>query len=303
MSSEPGDEVQRLPSASHGGIFDPSDSSLPHSEMRRTAAGLLGVLLLTATVGWTAIEPSNRREWQAEQRLMPRVRSDGRLIRIDNVRNFRWGPGAHVRPAWETRTFDLEALASVWYVLTPFSRDRRGPAHAFVSFGFDDGTHVAISIEARREMGEQYSIMHGMLKRYEIMYVVGDERDLIQQRVLRGDDVYVYPLRASRSQAQSLFIDMLERANELQERPEFYGTLRNNCTTNLLDHVNSIAADPIPYGRRILLPGYSDEVAHERGLIDTDLPLPAARARFLVNERALTAAGRADYSQLIRSSD
>ncbi len=37
----------------------------------------------------------------------------------------------------------------------PFSRRWRGPAHAFVSFGFDDGQYLAISVEARREQGEQ----------------------------------------------------------------------------------------------------------------------------------------------------
>lgn len=269
--------------------------------MRKTAMGLIGVALLAGAVGWTAIEPSNARDWLAEQRLTPRASFDGSTVTIDNVRTFRWGPGSHVRPGWETRAYDLNGVASVWYVLTPFSRDRRGPAHAFVSFGFDDGRHVAVSIEARRERAEQYSIVRGMLKRYEIMYVIGDESDLIHQRVLRGDDVYVYPMRATRGQARALLTDMLARANELHARPEFYGTLRNNCTTNLLDHVNSIAREPIPYGRRILLPGYSDEIAHERGLIDTDLPLSAARERFLVNDRALAAPYGDDYSHMIRS--
>ena len=65
-------------------------------------------------------------------------------------------------------------------------RDRRGPAHAFVSFGFDDGGYVAISVEARREAGETYSPARGLMKQFEIMYVVGDERDLIGLRVARG---------------------------------------------------------------------------------------------------------------------
>lgn len=271
--------------------------------MRRTAAGVAGLVLLVATIGWTSLEPSNSREWPESQRRMPAARIHGKQITIENVRNFRWGPGSHVEPAWESRTYDLDALSSVWYVLTPFSRDRRGPAHAFISFGFADGRHVAISVEARREAGEEYSILGGLLKRFEIMYVIGDERDLIQLRVLHGDDVYVYPMRATRPQMQKLFIGMLERANDLRGEPEFYGSLRNNCTTNLLSHVNAIAPEPIPYDRRILLPGYSDEVAHERGLIDTDLPLEAARARFLINERAERARADDDFSRIIRSTD
>lgn len=268
--------------------------------MRRIATGLLGVAILILAVGWTGIHPSHEREWLPEQRLMPRAEFFGRHVTISNVRNFHWGPGVDVRPGWETRRYDLDSVESVWYVLTPFSRDRRGPAHAFMSFGFADGRYLAISVEARREIDEQYSIVGGMLKRYEIMYVVGDERDLIRLRVLRGDDVYVYPMRASPEQVRGLLVDMLERANALHEQPEFYGTLRNNCTTNLLTHVNSIASRPIRYGRRVLLPGYSDEIAHERGLIDTDLPLDAARARFLVNDRVRNVGRGEDFSAAIR---
>ncbi|MBR9990501.1 MAG: DUF4105 domain-containing protein [Gemmatimonadetes bacterium] len=243
------------------------------------------------------------RAWEPEQQLIPRAEFNGTDVTIHNVRHFRRGPGEHVRPSWEARTYDLDDVASVWYVLTPFSRDRRGPAHAFVSFGFDDGRHLSISVEARREEGEQYSLLRGMLKRFEVMYVVGDERDLIHLRVLRGDDVYVYPMRASRQEVRTLLTDMLARVNALHRQPEFYGTLRNNCTTNLLRHVNAIAMEPIPYGRRILLPGHSDAVAHERGLIDTELSLDAARERFMISERALKVASNQDYSRLIRAFD
>lgn len=269
--------------------------------MRRTAAGLFGVALLAVMIGWTTIEPSNGRSWEPEQRLLPRAEFKGTHVTIHNVRNFRRGPGAHVQPDWEARTYDLDDVATVWYVLTPFSRDRRGPAHAFVSFGFDDGRHVAISVEARREAGEPYSLLQGMLKRFEVMYVVGDERDLIHLRVLRGEDVYVYPMRASRQQVRALLTDILARVNQLYQQPEFYGTLRNNCTTNLLRHVNGIASERIRYGRRILLPGHSDEIAHERGLIDTELSLADARERFMISERALNVASNQDYSRLIRA--
>lgn len=270
--------------------------------MRRTAAGLIFGVGILAVVGWTAIEPSNDRAWPVDQRRMPTARFHGDSVTIEDVRAFAWHEDGTMDAAWDVRTYDLSTITSVWYVLTPFSRDNRGPAHAFVSFGFADGRYVSISVEARREEGEQYSILRGLLKRFEIMYVVGDESDLIHLRVLRGDDVHVYPMRATASQMRALLTGMLERANQLHARPEFYGTLRNNCTTNLLAHVNTLAAEPIPWGRRILLPGYSDEVAHERGLIDTDLPLDAARSAFLVNERALRATPGGDYSRTIRAT-
>lgn len=259
--------------------------------------------LLAAGVGWSFVRPSHERDWAEAQRRLPVAESEGDVITIQNVRNFRWAADGTAAPAWETRSYDLSRIESVWYVLTPFSRDWRGPAHAFVSFGFDDGRFVSISVEARREAGEEYSLLRGMLKRFEVMYVVGDERDLVQLRAARGDDVYVYPIRADREKVRGMFVSMLNRANALHANPEFYGTLSNNCTSNLLAHVNEIANPRIPYGFRILLPGYSDQLALRRGLIDTALPLEDARMAFRVSDRSVRYAEHDDYSLLIRSPD
>jgi len=269
--------------------------------VKRMILGVLGIAALVGAIAWTSLDPANGRQWIAEQRLLPHATIDGDDVRVRNVRNFRWGPGHASRPMWESRSYRLSRLRTVSYVLTPFSADWRGPAHAFVSFGFDDGEHVAISVEARREVGETYSVARGLLKRFELMYVVGDERDLIDRRVQDGVDVYVYPIRASELQARAIFIEMLQRANTLRERPEFYGSFLNNCTTNLLAHVNRVASRRIRYGGKIFLPGYSDRLAYDRGLLDTTLSLDAARARFRVNERAAQWARSTDYSLSIRA--
>ena len=255
----------------------------------------------TGARAWFTTRPSHDRDWQEVHARMPRAEFDGPRVTIRDVRAFEWpSGGGEPVPRWEDRTYDLAAVSSVWYVLTPFSTDWRGPAHAFLSFGFDDGRYLAISVEARRERGEEYSMRRGLLKGYELTYVIGDERDLIGSRVLhQRDDVFVYPGRATREAARALLVAMLERANALAEQPEFYGTLRRNCTTAILDHVNSLAERPIRYGPRILLPGYSDVVALRHGLLDTDLPIEEARRRFRVDERA--AAGEAaDFSRRIR---
>jgi hypothetical protein len=147
-----------------------------------------------------------------------------------------------------------------------------------------------------------YSILKGMLKRFEITYVVGDERDLIGVRTERQlDEVYVYPIRARPEAVRRLFTSMLERANELAAEPEFYGSMRSNCTTAILSHVNGIGDVHIPYGWRVLVPGYSDELALELGLIDTELPLDAARSRFRVNDRARENIDDDDFSIRIRA--
>ena len=93
---------------------------------------------------------------------------------------------------------------------------------------------------------------------------------------------------------------MLQRANELAEDPEFYNTITNNCTTNILRHANSVATRKIPYGRDVLLPGYADELAEKLGLLDTSLPIDEARKRFRINDRARRAFSDPEFSLRIR---
>ena len=263
---------------------------------------LIGVAVLVLAAA-LYIRPSNNRRWIAGQEILPTATFGSDAVTISGFRNFAWAPdGSHV-PRWESRSFNLDEIETAWFILAPFSRENRGPAHTFLSFGFADSQYVAISVEARRELGEDYSIIKGMLRRYEIMYVIGDERDLVRLRTnVRGDDVYVYPIRAPREKIRALFVQMLERANQLAERPEFYNTLTNNCTTALLRHANQITPGRIPYGKEVFLPGYADELAYKLGLIDTSLPIAQARQLFLVNDRARRFADDADFSTRIRTN-
>jgi hypothetical protein len=262
------------------------------------------VILLLVLGGLAAIRPSNDRPWVADQKIMPHVEFLGdTAVRVRNVRNFRWtAPDSVPRAAYYDSVYDLRRVRDVSYIVTPFSK-WRGPAHTFVSFGFDDSTYVGISVEARKEIGETYSIAKGLLRRFEVMFVVADERDLIPLRANKwGDEIEVYPVRATPAQARAMLVGMLRRAQKLETRPEFYGSLRNNCTTNILDQANRIATKKIRYGYKVLLPGYSDELAMDLGLLDTSLPLDEARKRFRVNERSALYLDRADYSVRIRSS-
>ncbi len=246
--------------------------------------------------------PSHKRPWRPEQALLPQIVFENGLVHIRNVRDFIFRTADDFTPGYRDQTYQLDRLERVWFVLAPFTRDWRGPAHSLLSFGFSDSQYVSISVEARREVGQPYSLWQGALRQFELMYVIGEERDLIGLRATLWDTpVYLYPVRATPQQVQGVYLGMLRRAQALERQPEFYNTVTNNCTTNILDAVNAIATKPIPFGPRILLPGYADALAHERGLIDTELSLAAARRRFQVNERARAAIAQPDFSTRIRS--
>ncbi|MGH7460062.1 MAG: DUF4105 domain-containing protein [Longimicrobiales bacterium] len=269
---------------------------------RRAAVLALAVLALCWLGAATLVRPANNRTWEIGQTMLPRAEFAGSNVTIRNVRDFRYTAAGAPMPAWRDRTYNLDQISSVWLVIAPFERENRGPAHSFLSFGFADSKYVAVSIEARREQGEEYSLLKGMLRRFEILYVIGDERDLIGLRANhRGDDVYVYPIRTTPEKVRHLFVEMLESANQLYDQPEFYNTLTNNCTTRILDHANQVADRKIRWGREVLLPGYADELAMRLGLLDAQGTIEDVRARYLVNARAQTFADAPDFSVRIRA--
>jgi hypothetical protein len=261
-----------------------------------------GVLVLAYVALRLTTRPTHERAWRPEQAVLPSVAMTDTLVHVRNVRDFTFRSAADFTPAYRDRTYDLRKLDRVWFVLSPFNRSWRGPAHSFLSFGFSDGQYVSVSVEARREAGENYSILRGALRKFELMYVIAEERDVIGVRAVTQDDpVYLYPVRATPAQARALFSAMLERAAQIEREPVFYNTFTNNCTTNILHPVNALLDNDIPISLGIVLPGYSDKLAFERGLIDTDLPLEEARRRFEVNDRARAAIHAPDFSARIRS--
>lgn len=266
-------------------------------KLRWILAVLAGIAVVRAALS-VVVRPSTNRDWALDQARLPIAEFDGPLVTIRNIRDFRYETTERYTPAYYDKTFDLRRLDSAWFVVEPFGKG--GVAHTFVSFGFGD-EFLAISVEIRKEKGESFSPLKGLMRQYEVMYVVGDERDLIKLRTnYRNDTVYLYPMRTTPERMRELFVSMLRRANKLREEPEFYNTLTNTCTTNLVRHVNALVPGRIPLHPAVFLPGYSDRLAYRLGLIDTTLPFEEARRRFRINDRARRYADDPQFSLRIR---
>jgi len=242
--------------------------------------------------------PSLDRDWTEDQREMPRATIEGDLVTIVNVRNFSWRPDGSFEARYERRTYDLRKLDSGWFVVERFG-DAWGVAHTFLSFGFGED-YVAISVEIRKERGEEFSPLKGLFRQYEIMYVVADERDALGLRTnIRRDPVYLYPSTTPPEYLRKLFVGMLESANALAREPEFYNTVTNNCTTTIVDHVNQVEPR-IHYGYKVLFPAYSDQLAYDLKLIPHDRPFAQVQTAHRIDARAQDYGLGTGYSQAIR---
>ena len=244
---------------------------------------------------------SNDRNWNDDQNILPTAEVKNNLVSIHNIRNFSYASTTSYTASYYDKTFNVNKIKKVWYVVEPFS-GIPGSAHTFLSFEFEDDQFVSISVEIRKEKGEAYDPIKGLFNKYELMYVIADERDVIKLRSnYRKDLVYVYPVKTTTDKAQELFLDMVERANDLSQHPEFYNTVTNTCTTNIVRHVDKITPNKVPlFNLRILLPANSDKLAYDLGLIDTDLSFEDARARYFINDKAIKYSDDPDFSVKIR---
>jgi hypothetical protein len=257
-------------------------------------------VIVLATAGWWfGLTPRNDRNWASDVARLPTVRFAGSRFTVDHVRDFVWRSDTDVDETWETRTYDLDAVDGVDLFISYW-----GPqlyAHTIASWAFADGRHLAISIETRKEKGESYSALLGFFRRYELYYVVADERDVIGVRAaVRGERVFLYQLGASRRVARDLLRSYLERINELAAAPAWYNALTHNCTTVIGDHVDAVVTGGLVWDWRILANGRLDQLAYERRIVNTGLPFAALRERSDITVRAIAAHAAADFSSRIR---
>lgn len=248
------------------------------------------------------LTPSNDRDWSPELSVLPTAEFRGDTVQIRNIRNCQYLSDEDFVVDHFDRTLHLDDIQSVDFIVVPFKQSP-ALAHTMLSFGLSDGTYLGVSVEVRHEKEESYKPLLGVTNQFEIMYVVADERDLIRLRTHHRDaDVYVYPTVATAVQAQDLFKKVMVRINKLAGQPEFYHSLKNNCTTNLVSHVNDLKNERIPFSWKVLLPGFSARYAYDLGLLDNRIPFEDLEMVAHVNELADRHFHDDDFSQKIRSN-
>jgi hypothetical protein len=259
------------------------------------------VIFVLLVAWWNTIKPSNDRVWRPDVAVLPYATFEGDLVTVHNIRNFDYRSETDFSPAYYDKTFDIRKLDSVDIIASYWM----GPAiaHTFLSFGFAGGDRLAVSIETRKEQGEDYSTIKGFFKQYELFYVVADERDVIRLRTnYRKDppeDVYLFRIYGPQKDGQRLFLEYMQRINGLKKQPEFYNSLTTNCTTVIWQNAR-INSDHVPFSWKLLLSGYVPEYLYEVGRLDTDMPFTELYARSLIDARARAADHDPDFSQRIR---
>ncbi len=249
-------------------------------------------------IWWSLIPASNDRDWQPDLAVLPWAEVSGDRVTVHNIRLCDYRSGRDFDVHHYDRTFDLTTLHAADAFLVTWGSPHI--AHTMMSFAFANDEYLCFSIETRKEKGEDYSIIKGFFKQYELMYVAADERDLVRLRTnLRNEQVSIYRLKAEPATMRGVFLGYVESMNSLRRRPEWYNALTSNCLTNIRGHTLPYARDK-HWDWRFLLNGHLDELMYERGTIDTSLPLAELKTRSLINAKAKAAPNDSQFSKNIR---
>jgi hypothetical protein len=248
--------------------------------------------------GWLALRPKQDRNWKPEVSQLASVTITGDHVVISNVRNFDYRTENEFTVRYEERAYDLKQIRGMDLFVTYWGSSLM--AHPIVSFDFGDQGRICFSIETRPERGEGFSALGGLYRRFELICIAADERDIIRVRTNYriGEQTYLYRLKSSPSQARKRFLEYVATTSELHTRPRWYNAITDNCTTAIRNQ--RAAHDRSPWDWRLLVNGHGDRMLYEKGALDRSLPFDELKRRSLINAKAKTADADPNFSTKIR---
>lgn len=263
---------------------------------------ILGFFLLIPVISLLLKKPSNNRNWAEEVAIMPEPTFTGDVLTIKHVRDWRYDSNGPISKQYIDRTYSLNDLEKVWFLVEPFS-GWDGIAHTYFVFDFKNQEPLSLSVESRREKGVGFSPFIGLFRAYDLIYLWGTEQDFTTGRVLyQKNDVYMYPLKTSKEFNQKLIINLAEKTSDLLVHPQFYDTITDNCTSTLADRANLAKKDAVPFHYARILTGYSGKLVYDLGYIDNSLPYEEIKAKYKITEKVKNLHTQDNFSQLLRET-
>jgi hypothetical protein len=241
----------------------------------RTTVLALGAIVLATALGVAVLllvrRPSLTREWDEDVRVLAGVEEspDGSIL-LRRVRDWRYTRDSVVSK--DDVRYDPEDVVGLWAYEQELGLGGR-IAHTFLVFEFPESygadRWLGISVETRREVGEKYSLVGGVLQKFEVTHIWAREEDLVRRRVEYLDyPLTRYRVTISNENVARHFRQFVRETAELAVTPRWYNTLTTNCTSSLIQYVNEVEPGSIPWHYSFVLTGRTDDYLARLGYLD-----------------------------------
>lgn len=195
-------------------------------------------------------------EHEAYQRPAQMLSSANGKMTVGNV---RWDifrdPKAEKLKAihsWQNATINSDKVIKAYFLVKPFA-PKFLAAHTLLGFSFEPGgvvtkdgresDNIVLTIEAYKKIGQSYGLIKTMKKNFDIVWTLTTLHNYAELNVnyskSTDTEIVVYPINISREQTRALLVEMTEQAC-VNRQGEYYHTIRNNCTNNLVILLNRV---------------------------------------------------------------
>jgi Domain of unknown function (DUF4105) len=256
---------------------------------------LFGLIAALAVLGLlVASKPARHdRIWKADLARLPGISRAGDIFRIQNYRDWAWDAGGVTAADWPAAgPFDIAEVKRTWFIVEPHP-GLALMAHTLVIVEFNSGELIGVSVEARKEADEAYSVIGGAFNQFELLYQWATPKDLLTQRaVTLKRELYMYELKLTAAETQAYVSALVARTQGLDRRPRFYNTLTSNCT-NELAKTAALGWDPA-----FIFTGRAAEALFrmDRLVGAGSFPAVKARARIDADVRTLAPLATGDFN-------
>ena len=152
---------------------------LARRNLRRGWMALI-LCLAVAMLWWSSITPQQDLAWAPDTARGVTAEFQGDTVIVHNIRDFIWEDENTAAEQWKSETYSLNTITSVDLLTSVWSSP--AIAHVLISFGFSDSRHLSFSAEIRREADEEFSSVGGFFKKFELVLIAAEERDIVKLR-------------------------------------------------------------------------------------------------------------------------
>lgn len=184
------------------------------------------------------------------------------------IGNLRWDiapdpktDGKKAIHSWQTATIAPDKVLKAYFLVKPFA-PKFLAAHTLLGFSFAPGgvvskdgresDNIFLTIEAYKKLGQTYGLLKTMKKNFDIVWILTTLHNYAELNVNYNKDtdkeIIIYPINLSHAQTKALLVDTIRQAC-VNRQGEYYHTIRNNCTNNLIILLNRV----LPPEKRIKL--------------------------------------------------
>lgn len=229
--------------------------------LRPAIASIFAILILGSAANMLS-PPQMVRNWYPYLSHTPQVEITETGFTVSPVSDWSYEYDRETDTTYlDSASYDFDELRRVWFMLEPQPGSQLA-AHTLLLFEFEGDRLLGLTIEARREEGEEYSAFHGQFNAFELIYIWATARDLLIRRAVMLDhEVFVYPVDISAEQNRTLLRNLLQRSQSLQQTARYYNTIVSNCTNELAK------AAGFHWAPAYILTGRSDEYLYRRGIL------------------------------------